>query len=536
MNNMSLLRKFLLMGGLLVLVVGAGSVVLTFGLAQIKRGATELSATEIPVLTRAHDLQLAVVQVQQFLTDVSATRGQNGLGDGFALAEENAQRFYKLLGELQQLDKVNAEKYAALRPTFDAYYATGKEMAKAYVAEGPSGGNKMMGQFDGVAERITSQVDEMLAGVEQHAHQRLAEENHTVSSVQNTMIIVLLVLLVVMVYAGYTLLQALGQLPDVVRELAQVGEGNLVASNGRAKSNDEIGQLFRGLDDMKQKLRHIVGEVSSSSGQLAASAEQTAAITEETERSVASQQQEVTQIVAAMTEMAATAQEVAQNAATAASSAQEADGEAQAGRDVVTAAIASTEQLARDIANVADAIHALEKESEDIGGILDVIRGIADQTNLLALNAAIEAARAGEQGRGFAVVADEVRTLASRTRESTQEIHSMIERLQSGARNAVELMTQGRERTEQSVHQAEAAGERLAAITKAVASISEMNLHIAAAAKEQSTVAEEMNKNIYAINTASEQTVAGARQNAVASHELERLAQELQRLVAHFAV
>jgi methyl-accepting chemotaxis protein len=237
-----------------------------------------------------------------------------------------------------------------------------------------------------------------------------------------------------------------------------------------------------------------------------------------------------------MNEMSATVQEVARNAVEAAEAAKEADNTFHQGKQVIDRVIEAIGELANEVEKAANVIQQLEAESMNIGSVLDVIKSIAEQTNLLALNAAIEAARAGEQGRGFAVVADEVRTLAGRTQQSTQEIEEMISKLQSGANNAVKVMETGKDMTKVGVDQAAAAGEALLTINTAVERITGMNTQIASAAEEQSSVAEEINRSIVSINEVAEQSAAGAQQTAQASNDLARLADQLKALVGRFKV
>jgi methyl-accepting chemotaxis protein len=237
-----------------------------------------------------------------------------------------------------------------------------------------------------------------------------------------------------------------------------------------------------------------------------------------------------------MNEMTVTVQDVAVNINQTASAADDAYEQTQQGSQIVQQAIAQINKLAEQVESSSRTINDLENHSEAINTVLDVIKGIADQTNLLALNAAIEAARAGEQGRGFAVVADEVRTLAGRTRQSTDEINEMIEKLQAGSRQAVAVMGQSREEAKSAVDFATQTGTALATITQAVEKINEMSSQIASAAEEQGSVAEEINRNIVKINDMSNQTADGANETATASRNLAHMATELQGLVARFTV
>jgi methyl-accepting chemotaxis protein len=238
----------------------------------------------------------------------------------------------------------------------------------------------------------------------------------------------------------------------------------------------------------------------------------------------------------AVREMSATVQEIARSATHAAKATQQADADAHNGNDLVTASTSSIQDQASDIEHAAEAIHSLKSETQDVGTVVEVIRGIAEQTNLLALNAAIEAARAGEQGRGFAVVADEVRTLAGRTQQSTDEIREIIERLQIGANNAVTVMDAARTKSQTSVERAESAGKSLSEITMATTSISEMSTQIASAAEEQSAATEEISKNVTEISTLSDQNAQASKQAAETSERLSDQASELNKIVEHFTI
>ena len=317
-------------------------------------------------------------------------------------------------------------------------------------------------------------------------------------------------------------------------EIAQ-GDGDLTKRLDDSGSN-EISKLAAAFNLFAEKVRTMVSEVSGATTQLSSAAEQMSVITDETSRGVSQQQMETNQVVAAMHEMTATVQEVARNATEAAHAATSADSAAAEGRDVVVKTMKSIEDVSTEVHSAGSVISQLETDSENIGTVLDVIKSIAEQTNLLALNAAIEAARAGEQGRGFAVVADEVRTLASRTQQSTQEIQTMIEKLQEGSQSAVSVISNSRGHADESVNQAAKAGSSLEAITNAVANIRDMNTQIATAAEEQSSVAEEINRNIINISSIVDRNAEGANQTSTASEELARLSIHLQQMLGQFKV
>lgn len=331
--------------------------------------------------------------------------------------------------------------------------------------------------------------------------------------------------------AFYT--QVMNAISAMQKFSARLSEGDLTAT-AALDARDELNAIAQSLNQAVEKLRRLMGSVSSSIAPLASAAEELSTVTEQTNQGVRQQQGETDQVATAMSEMAATAQEIARSASRAATATTAADEESKRGLDVMNHTIAAVETLAADVQRTAGLIQKVEADCTDISVVLDVIQGIAEQTNLLALNAAIEAARAGEHGRGFAVVADEVRTLASRTQQSTREIESIITRLQSGAKNSVESMTKGCEQAQQSVARAGEARESLQAITRAVSSITDMTTQIASAAEEQSTVVETINHNVITIRDLGNQTAQGSQQIAVSSQDLANLAGTLQVEVSHF--
>lgn len=320
-------------------------------------------------------------------------------------------------------------------------------------------------------------------------------------------------------------------------QLAQrVAAGDLSQPAPANVRGDELGQLQLAMQGMTDSLRTLIGRIGGGVAQIAASAEQLSAVTAQTSAGVQNQRMETEQTATAIHQMAATVQEVARNAEQASLAARQADDEARQGEAVVRQAIDEIGRLAGEVEQSGRGIEALNAESGRIGGVLEVIRTVAEQTNLLALNAAIEAARAGEQGRGFAVVADEVRALAQRTHESTKEIETLIASLQHLAQQAVEQMGSSRALTQNTVELSEQAGAALGRITGAVSTIEQMNQQIAAAAEEQGAVAENISESVTRVRDIGERSAEASEQTAGASAELARLGGELQGLVRQFRV
>jgi methyl-accepting chemotaxis protein len=426
------------------------------------------------------------------------------------------------------------ERVVTLRKTFVtniegliAINKSGKRRLDAYTVRTEIGP-----LMDRVTKNLNTLVDQQVAST--------TEISQSLSSRLDAVVAFILVLFLVGIVAATLVAWAIDALitrplqhaAAAMRDISE-GEGDLT-QRLRVNGKDEIAQLAEAFNRFAEKIQQLVSQVTGFTSTLASAAAEMSAITDTTSVGARRQHEETDQVASAITQMMSTVNETARNASEAATAAQHADIETNAGRDVVTKTVTSINSLAHEIDRVTTVIHRLGDDTANIGKVLDVIKGIAEQTNLLALNAAIEAARAGEQGRGFAVVADEVRTLASRTQQSTREIQEMIERLQSGSKEAVAAMDESRSMAQSTVDQSSKAGESLDIIAGAVSTINTMNTQIATAMVEQNAVAENINKSIVNLSQVSDQTTEGAQQTAKASENLSRLAVELQTLLSQF--
>ena len=324
-------------------------------------------------------------------------------------------------------------------------------------------------------------------------------------------------------------------LDTLLAQTRKVAGGDLGSRLSLTQFNqDEMGELAKAFGDMQESLRHLVVEVSGSVAQLSSAAEEISTVAAQSAGNTQQQQSELTHLATAMNEMQATVQEISRNTSSAAQDANQASQFAGQGDGVVVRTVASIEQVAAVVEQTAGVISQLADDSRNIGMVLEVIRGIAEQTNLLALNAAIEAARAGEQGRGFAVVADEVRTLAKRTQDSTSEINRIITELQQRTEQAGIAMQESQTQIRSTVETAREAGGALSQIKSAVSGIFETSTQIATATEQQEVVSHELNVNITNVNGAAQEVAEGAKQMAQACNELNQLAVQLQEMVRRF--
>jgi methyl-accepting chemotaxis protein len=385
---------------------------------------------------------------------------------------------------------------------------------------------------------VYEQLHQRAAQVMERVDQAYVAEDHSMQAElkKNSLLIIgssALALLVGLIAALVITRLIVAPLRSVIRVAQQIAAGDLSATV-EVTRRDEIGQLMQAMQQMGAGLSSIVSGLQAGIEQLASSAQSLSAVTEQTNLEVSSQKEETEQVATAMNQMTATVHDVARNAEEAAQAAQTADGKVESGQQVVRQSMARIEQLADSASSASSSIESLSAEIQNIGTVLSVIKSVAEQTNLLALNAAIEAARAGEQGRGFAVVADEVRALAKRTQQSTEEIERLVSALRAAAQSSVQQIQSSGELVKLAVSDALQTESALGSIAAAVSLIQQMNQQIAAAAEEQSSVAEEINRSVTSIRASADQSSLAMQGNAASSIELAQLGIELKGMVGHF--
>ncbi|SDP38776.1 methyl-accepting chemotaxis protein [Pseudomonas arsenicoxydans] len=440
-------------------------------------------------------------------------------------------------GKIEQADQALAQAEQLKSTVKDEGYLTVLNEVSGHIG----GFSEKLAEYTGLLAQektVYEQLHQRAAQVMERVDQAYVAEDQSMQTElkKNSMLIIgssALALLVGLIAAWVITRLIVAPLRSVIRVAQQIAAGDLSATV-EVTRRDEIGQLMQAMQQMGAGLSTIVSGLQAGIEQLASSAQSLSAVTEQTNLEVSSQKEETEQVATAMNQMTATVHDVARNAEEAAQAAQTADDKVESGQQVVRQSMARIEQLADSATSASSSIESLSAEIQNIGTVLSVIKSVAEQTNLLALNAAIEAARAGEQGRGFAVVADEVRALAKRTQQSTEEIERLVSALRSAAQSSVRQIQSSGELVKLAVSDALQTESALGSIAAAVSLIQQMNQQIAAAAEEQSSVAEEINRSVTSIRASADQSSLAMQGNAASSIELAQLGVELKGMVGHF--
>ena len=489
---------------------------------------------QFPALLASREAFVNMEKVKETLSAAVTTGDEESL----ERAEELARVTQQKLNEISQVDPALRAESNEILNGFNTYYSTAFDVSKSMVD-----GTADFSRLGQLSQEMNSAFDNATAKLQEFSDARLATfENAIEESNESAQSLITIGLIM---GVGTTILLFATALPivtslrksvvDVVRSLKDIAQedGDLTV---RIETNnkDEIGDLVYWFNQFVSKLQNVVREICESSMPLADLAQNLNQVSDQTRNTISAQQRSASDAKTAVDNMTVSVTSVASSAAEAADAASEASTAASDGQRVVDSTVNSIQTLANSVEETAEVIRKLEADSNQVGVVLDVIKGIAEQTNLLALNAAIEAARAGEQGRGFAVVADEVRTLASRTQKSTEEIQATIEQLQTAARSAVTVMAKGTDQASVSVEEANKAGQSLAAINETIAKITQMNDLIANSTGDQQAVADSISANVDDINHRTQDTSHSSTQLGEVSKELEQLSKEFIRIMGQF--
>ena len=536
-KNMKIRTRLMVGFGIVLSLFVVCGVITTLLLMKSDRSVKVVREESMPFALTAKDIAFHVVQVQQFLTDVSATHDTGVLKE----AEDSAQAFRQNIAKFREMyrvknDQESLRKLEDLESSFNNYYETGKTMANAYVNQGIEAGNILMEDFDKTSIAITSMVEEF---VKQQTDEASAMTGNVQKSIGQIMVVLLVISLITIV-SGFLIAWYITS--SVVRPLIRAVDVSNSIANGdltvkiESDSNDETGQLLNSMKNMVANLKKLIADIKETSSNMASASEQLSASSEEMSKGVVSQSDRSTQIASAAHEMSQTVVEIARNASSIAVSASGTANIAKEGEHIVDKSVSEVKDIAATVSESSKVMVSLGERSRQIGDIIRVISEIADQTNLLALNAAIEAARAGEQGKGFAVVADEVRKLAERTAKATSEIGSMIGAIQEEVQKSVTSMDEVSKMVGTGVEFSTQTGEALHKIVSSVSELQMMVQQIASATEEMSATSEQISGDIMAVANVSKETSTGSEQIAGASSEVARLASRLLEMGGQFKV
>ncbi|MHC8299677.1 methyl-accepting chemotaxis protein [Pseudomonas sp. ZS1P83] len=521
---------------LLVIVLGVFAV---NRMSTIRQASIDMATTQLPSIVFLGNLTENILRLRILSFRVLVNRDPSALQEaqtrtGLLVDKvRSAQASYAALPATQE----EAALYKTFTTTLDSYIQDQNQMLEL------SRQNKLDEMRTLINTRIKDGTDQMgeqlnklVAFNNTYAKTAAAEAGEHYSSAVTGIIAVAVIAALMTVLLAWLLTRSIVTPLNRALQAAETIAGGNLTKTIDIDGKDEPARLLGALFTMQTNLRKTIEQIAGSATQLGAAAEELSTVTQEASRGLQQQNNEIDQAATAVNEMTAAVEEVARNAVSTSEASNQSTQAAREGRDRVVETVGAIQTMTHDVQNTSVMIEGLAAQGRDIGKVLDVIRAIAEQTNLLALNAAIEAARAGEAGRGFAVVADEVRALAHRTAQSTQEIEKMVAGIQNGTGEAVSSMQQSNQRTQSTLEMARAAGVALEQITQSIQLINERNLVIASASEEQAQVSREVDRNLVNIRDLATQSAAGANQTSAATHELSRLAVDLNAMVARFVI
>ena len=522
---------------LILLLIGVGTLSLS-SMKTIRSHAAEVETNMLPAILSLGEVNLNLMRVRVFTLRLLLDKDQQSRQHTAAQIQQMKQAVEKYSADYQKTIRSDEELqlYHQFTASVAAYYAAQQQFYTLALQGDLAQAEALLSEINPLSDRMTK---DLVAIIHFNEKAALGVRNSSIAKYESTFWLILTIV-VIAACIGLLVAKVMASsintpLQQAVKTAETVAAGDLTLQT-QIQGDDELTRLARALQIMQTNLREAIVQIGSSSSQLASAAEELNVVTEESSKALQLQNDEVQQAAAAITQMSAAVDEVAQTALRTSDASTESARLASDGKLRVAETAAVINEMNSDMTDSSEVINTLATQVASIGQVLDVIRAVAEQTNLLALNAAIEAARAGEAGRGFAVVADEVRSLAHRTQVSTGEIEAMVREVQNSATAAVSSITNTGKKASEAQTVVKAAAEVLDRIANRILSISDSNHIIASAAEQQSKVAREIDRNIITISDLAAQTAAGAHQTSASSSELTRLAFDLNTLVARFRV
>lgn len=542
LSNLKVGQKILVIVMLVGVMLATSLTISYFSFVELRRGLDDVKDEGVPNAIIAKDMQMQVVQIQQWLTDISATRGQDGLDDGFKEAEKAHQLFHENLAKIRasyvdEKDQAGIDQADQIKEHMATWYATGKKMAQAYIEGGPTAGNTLMGEFDTVSTQLQEALQPVIEGQVNGASRELDLAVKKANKAQLLTLTGIIIAVVVLAVGGQYL--ARGVAGPLNRMSALMGE--LVARKDfsvrlEAVGGDEIADASRSFNQLVTMMRTMLQELNQDVHRLDDTAAELAEAISHSSHSSSETSEAASSMAAAVEQMSVSLDQMRDNTSAAQRVVGASTQHSDEGSRVIGAAVTDMQKITAAVQQVSDVIGSLGEQSERISNIVNVVREVADQTNLLALNAAIEAARAGEQGRGFAVVADEVRKLAERTAGATSEIATMIAAIQDSAHTAADHMKIAVKQADEGGRLAKGAGQSIEAIRDGAIRVASAFHDISASIAEQSTTGQSIARQVEQVARASDENSDAIGHTVDAARSLETLSHEMRRRIDQFKV